>query len=171
MIVAIASTVVGALSGYLFARYQAATESRARRQVLARSLLKEFEFVDPKPVAYDATKVIYRDPIHITALNHLLDGRTIDYRRHAQLIEQLLKVAATLARRNDLAIATNQAQTNVAMPDTAHRQIHDTMVERHGDFVTAISEAVPLLTALSFERSLLSPLREQIALSRRRIGL
>ena len=127
----------GALCGYGFARYQAFGESRARRKILAEQLRRELAAIDPVVAPYNPAAVIYRDPIHLTTLPHLLDGRTLDFKKHGGLIHALLALRIGIARYNDLVRVTNLAQATTPLPDNTHRQIYDRMAERHRWLVDA----------------------------------
>jgi hypothetical protein len=140
VVVGLGSALFGASCGYGFARYQDALDLRARRRVLATSLAHELTFIDQRPPPYHAVQVFYRDPVRLATLDHLLDGRTLDSRKHADAVRALLVLSAAIARYNDLVKITNLAQSTAALPNSTHRQMFQALVERHRQLVGARQE-------------------------------
>lgn len=137
---------LGGLLGYVFVLFQDQQATDARRAVLKNLLRDELALINPSPLVYDVTKVIYRDPIRLESVSALLDGRTLDYRtNHAALATALLRFRAILTTWNDFIVVTNLAQSVAAMPDSGHNQMFDELSRRHALLIEAVTQLKPLL--------------------------
>lgn len=133
---------LGAFFSYQFTICLNMQETKAKREVLFKTLCNELTFIGEKVQPYDVSKVIYRDPIRLSAPAQLLDGKTLEYRAHKALIESLLKFQATVAKYNDLVQITNLVQNIPNLPDTTHTQIYENILRLHKDILTTRDEVL-----------------------------
>jgi hypothetical protein len=136
---------LGGLLGYVFVLFQDQQATAARRTMLKSVLRDELGLINPAPLVYDVTQVIYRDPIRLETLNALLDGTTLDYRSHQPLASALLRFRAIITTWNDFVVVTNLAQSVAALPDSGHRQMFDQLSRRHSSLIEAVTQLQPLL--------------------------
>jgi hypothetical protein len=136
---------LGGLLGYVFVLFQDQQKTTARRNVLKNVLRDELALINPAPLVYDVTKVIYRDPIRLEAVSALLDGTTLDYQSNDALASALLRFRAILTTWNDFIVVTNLAQSVAPIPDTGHRQMFDELSRRHGALISGAKQLQPLL--------------------------
>jgi len=139
--------LLGALLAYAFSAYQRHQEIEARREVLIKALVDELAFIDREVQQYKVTEVFYRDPIRLNVPVRLLDGETLTHRKHGTLIQSLLTLEVIVAKYNDFVQTANLAQSVAAIPDSAHKQMYDTMVRLHGGVILARDEVLKLLSA------------------------
>lgn len=133
---------LGAFFSYQFIVYQKVQETKAKREILFDMLRDELSFIGERVQPYDVNKVIYRDPIRLSAPSQLLDGETLEYRRHKYLFQALLKLKVAINKYNDLVQTTNLIQNIPTIPDTAHRQIYKDIQRLHQGVLTARDEVL-----------------------------
>jgi hypothetical protein len=141
----VAGAAIAGLIGLGFTILQAKRDSEIRRRELTKMLATELAFIDAATPVYEIGKVIYRDPIRVQALDLLLDGRTMSFKRQLDLLNGLIRLRGLLARYNDFINVTNIVQAGPAMPDSAHRQIYDTVVHHHREIITCRDDLMRLL--------------------------
>jgi hypothetical protein len=132
--------LLGALFGYAFAVYQRWRESVAERKALLALLRDELARIGGQLQPYDVGKAFYQDPIRLSALDQILNGRTLSYRKEPELMSWLLSLRVTISKYNDFVAMANLAQNVAAIPDTAHAQMYRTLTGLNGSLVTARDE-------------------------------
>jgi len=145
LIGAAVGAILGALFGYSFAWFQKRREVKAKREYLLKALHRELSSIDSQVQPYNPNKVIFQDPIRLSAPDRLLDSETLEYRKDSNLIEALLILRVALAKYNDLIEVTNLAQSIAPIQDTAHLQMYNNMVQRHSLVVTARDAVLKLI--------------------------
>lgn len=96
-------------------------------------LHNELTFIKESVQPYNANKVIYQDPIRLSAPTRLLDGEILDYNIHGSLIVSLLKFQVAVTKYNDFIQITNSIQNIPTISDKAHKQIYENILRLHGD--------------------------------------
>lgn len=138
---------LGAFLSYQFTVYLKAQETKVKREVLFDMLREELIFIGERVQPYEASKVIYRDPIRLSASSQLLDGEMLEYKKHGELFRALLKFQVAVYKYNDLVQTTNLIQNIPTISATAHRQIYENIHRSHQDVLNVRDEVIKQLTA------------------------
>jgi hypothetical protein len=146
---AVIGSIFGGVVGYSISHYQKTRDTVAKREALSRALQVELSLIGDTMPPYDVTQAFYRDPIRLSALPLLLDGGTLEYRSHDDLIRSLLLLQASVAKYNDFVQTTNLAQSVAPVPDSAHAKMYADMVQRHQLVLVARAEVLKYLPALT----------------------
>lgn len=121
-------------------RYEKTQEIEARRGILCKMLGNELEFIGNQVQPYDDKNDFYRDPIRLVAPVPLLDGETLEYKAHKDLIQSLLKLQMAISKYNDLVQVTNFVQNIRRVDAIRHKQMYDTMSMLHQVVILARDE-------------------------------
>ncbi len=104
---------LGALFGYLLSMYQSDQETKARRDELISLLSHQFLVLEDDIPPFDPRIGRYLDPLYVSAVDGLLDGRTLEYRFDSHLIRGLDLPRLSILRYNEYCIDFNRTLTNL----------------------------------------------------------
>ena len=141
-----ALVLFGALLAYGFGLYRRRRVLDAKRKVLFRALHDELGFISTELPPYGVGQILYLDPLRLIVGSMLLDGETLEYRKHSALLTLLVKLQLAVARYNDFVQTYNLAQTTGRLDDMAHPQMYEIAYGLHRNVLTArkeVSEQLP----------------------------
>jgi hypothetical protein len=108
--------VLGTLFGYAANWWQSRREAKARRAVLFRTLSDQLHMIPADVPETDATALLTRSTIHVSAAAQLLQGDILDARKDAPLIKRLIIWQAFETSHNEMTRTTNQAAVAMLIP-------------------------------------------------------
>jgi len=108
--------VLGTLFGSAADRWQSRREANARRAVLFRTLSDQLNMIPAEVPVVDASALLTRSTIHVSAAAQLLQGDILDARKDAVLIKRLIIWQAFQTSHNELTRITNQAIVAMLLP-------------------------------------------------------
>ena len=136
---------LGAVLGYGFSRYQSGQEQTSQRAVLLAHLQRELSLLSLDTAQDDRQALSLRVPIRVNVIPRLLDGSLLEYRRHAPLVEHLIVLERVIARYNDWALLTNEAQVLGRRSPEEIAQMQQTAAELAEMIVTLRDKLLPIL--------------------------
>ena len=123
-------------------------ETADRRKALLRILVKQIGIISIDARPFDPTMVQPRDPIHLSALGHLLSDQTLHTSRQSRLIEQLVEWQSfELAFNESVRILNQSIMSNWLHADlrqSLHEDFNDSTVALLRAKVKSLLDAIPL---------------------------
>jgi hypothetical protein len=111
---------------------QQVRETGARRDALLHLLSKQLWTLPSKPSDFDATRLLTRPNLAVSAVDPLLNTPLLDARKHAKLITARTIWQERQATMNALTFITNQAMVTGTLPSLQQRAWHEFLNELYG---------------------------------------